>query len=112
MTTKQFDKSFFEDEGKTRKTLASKGTEYSANDNRFHNLEKMQLLFSLIENKDSEFFPTYALFCKNFISMTDMINGHLEITEANIDEKIGDPINYLYIMKSQMKESIGINYEE
>jgi len=88
--------------------LQVKSAEYSFNNDRMHNFKKVQSLFSLIKNKDSALFPSYALMSKQFISVTDIINGDLEPTEFIINEKFGDVVNYFILMWSQALRALPV----
>jgi hypothetical protein len=92
----------------TLKVLFSKGDEYSKLDNRFHNFDNVKLLFDLIKNKDSDYFPYFALMSKQFISIVDILNGK-KYDLALLKEKFGDVHNYLYLLEAKLTEVLNEN---
>jgi len=81
--------------------LNQKAAEYSVESDRFHNFK--------IAARMNDTTPEKALkgmMLKHEVSIQDMINCDVEITEELIDEKIGDNINYLILLEGLMKEKL------
>jgi hypothetical protein len=82
--------------------LASKASEYAADTDRYHN-------FNVAAKMDDET-PEQALkgmWKKHLVSVFDLIAWTKDcperITEALIDEKIGDAINYLVLLEGMLR---------
>ena len=43
---------------------------------------------------------------KHIVSVIDMVEGKLPINERNINEKIGDSINYLILLEAIFRENL------
>jgi len=89
-------------------TLASKGKEYSMDENAFHNFDEGKY----IAFADSREKYAWDLMTKHLQSMKDIIE-HVSIagangypTDAMVEEKIGDAINYLILIEAMLKEQI------
>jgi hypothetical protein len=84
------------------KTLASKGKEYSSDADRLHNFKEAARLESI--------HPITALrgmMLKHIVSVNDMCRDYVEgkiHSEAMINEKFGDYVNYLILLEALMKE--------
>jgi hypothetical protein len=102
VNTKDFDKVVSERITAIQNTLASKGKEYASNTDRLHNFKEAARL--------EEVNPITALrgmMVKHIVSVNDMcakyLSGGLE-SEAMINEKFGDYINYLILLEAMLKE--------
>lgn len=82
-----------------------KGSEYSTMDNRLHNFELAKKLYDLIENKDSEYFPYFANFCKQFVGIIDILNGK-KYDSGLVNEKFGDSRTYLLLLQAKLLKDI------
>lgn len=84
--------------------LNIKAKEYVRNDDRLHNFN----VGAELENKTREE-VLHSFFLKHYISYLDMLEdisrGKLP-TEAYVDEKIGDMINYLILQEASIKQKI------
>lgn len=83
----------------TRNVLAMKAEEYANNDDRLHNFKQAAALQQVT--------PVQAvggMMVKHTVSVYDMINGGEDYTHAELDEKIGDHINYLILLKAAFLE--------
>jgi hypothetical protein len=98
-----------------RKTLQAKGKEYATESDRFHNFN--------VAGKMNKTTPEKALkgmMAKHEVSVVDLIEysnsvmdliEHVEydpdrLTEALVNEKIGDNINYLILLEGMLKQRI------
>lgn len=104
MTSKLFDKVVNKTLNKCREVLTVKAKEYRRNDNPFHNFE----VGAMKTNKTREQIIRYFAL-KHEISIEDIVNdiadGKLP-NKAIVDEKIGDAINYLIILKASMLDRL------
>lgn len=88
-----------------RSTLASKSKEYSTDSDKLHNFNRGASMTGKIRE---EIILGFAL--KHHISVLDIvdnINKGILPTEAMVDEKIGDLMNYLVLLEASIKERIG-----
>ncbi len=89
---------------KIHNVLAIKAKEYQRNDNRFHNFE-----VGADMTGQSALRVLDGFMLKHLISYRDIINdieqGNMP-TEALIDEKFGDIINYFILQEGQIKQML------
>lgn len=81
--------------------LAIKAKEYRRNKNPFHNFEKGAVL-----EQKTPFEILHGMFLKHYISYLDILEDYKENnfhSNAFIDEKLGDLINYLILQEAQLK---------
>ena len=107
MTRKEFSTTVVERRLELIKTvLQSKGTEYGADITAFHNFEEA-IGFSL-HNKPSS--TAWEFMVKHLVSIKDIITAYEKEgklpTEAILQEKIGDAINYLILIEGLFKQEI------
>ena len=87
---------------KIKESLAVKGLEYHRNNNPFHNFE----VGSQMENMNP-YRILQGMFLKHYISYKDMmedLDKGKTISDAHIEEKFGDMINYLIIQEMLIKK--------
>lgn len=99
MTPQEFDELVTERINKIKNTLQSKGKGYAFNNDRLHNFK--------VAGQLADSSPEQALWgmaMKHLVSVTDLINGRLENTRHNLDEKIGDMINYLILLEALFED--------
>lgn len=102
MNTQDFDKVVSERVTAITATLASKGKEYSSDADRLHNFKEAARLENI--------HPITALrgmMLKHIVSVNDMCRDYVEgkiHSEAMINEKFGDYVNYLILLEALMKE--------
>ena len=89
-----------------KKVLASKGEEYSMSGDRLHNFN----VAARLKNTTRED-ALWGMLIKHEVSVLDMIHNlqfaNRELpTEAYINEKIGDFINYLILLEACFKDRI------
>jgi len=76
-------------------TLNSKAKEYSINDDRLHNFNQMAKVNGLPVEQ-----VIWGMASKHLSVILDMVRGDQKPTPFLVDEKIGDMINYLVILKA------------
>jgi len=104
MTGEEFDKIVDARIHKIKETLSIKAKEYRRNDNALHNFEAG----AYISGK-SPLVVLDGFLLKHIVSYNDMINDISEgklPTEAYVDEKLGDIINYFVLQEAQIKKLI------
>lgn len=100
MTHDQFDALLERRIDRMRATLASKAGEYAAGGDRLHNFNRA----SVLRGKPA---PSVllGLLIKHWVSLEDLVDGlkHGPLSEAVIDEKVGDAVNYLVLLEAVLK---------
>jgi hypothetical protein len=92
--------------------LLNKSKEYSKNDNRLHNFDMASEI-----GQESREKALKGMMMKHVVSTFDMINLFEDndskainnLTDAYIEEKIGDFINYLILLEAMIKEDAALN---
>jgi hypothetical protein len=100
MNQKEFDKILNVRLETIKTVLESKVQEYAQENDRLYN-------FKVAAQIDGET-PAEALWGmlkKHLVCIMDMKDGKLEATEATVNEKIGDAINYLILLEALFKEN-------
>jgi hypothetical protein len=100
MNSKDFIKIISETFEDSERTLSSKGTEYSTNNNVFETFEKS--VGSFFSSREE---AALGFSIKHFTSITDMVLTNKEYSKEYIDEKFGDIINYMLLLKAMMYEN-------
>lgn len=88
-----------------KQTLLVKGREYRRNNNPFHNFDRGVQS----DPRKSREEVIWGMALKHHISVMDMIDDvkeGIKPSEEIIDEKFGDYINYLLIMKASIKDKV------
>lgn len=83
-----------------RETLAGKAKEYASED-RLYNFKRA----AEIDQTTPEA-ALKGMWLKHVVSVLDLISGKLESSEKNINEKLGDSINYLILLEAVFKEKL------
>jgi len=91
---------------RTLATLATKGDEYGQQD-RLHNFKLAAKI-----NQVPPVEAAWGMASKHLVSVLDLIYGRQEATQANIDEKIGDLINYLILIEALFTEQMPMRVEK
>jgi len=81
----------------THKTLVEKAKEYALTEDRLRNFKR-----DPGERPEDEW---WGMAKKHFYSVMDLKDGLLPATQRNIDEKIGDLINYLHLLEAILVEN-------
>jgi len=85
-----------------RKTLVSKGAEYTMHGDRLYNFKRAAKM-------DLDETPAEALkgmWKKHLVSVFDMIENPSIVSRHMIDEKIGDSIIYLFLLEGVFMEDL------
>lgn len=84
--------------------LGQKAEVYARDDDRLHNFRKAESIINLVHNRGT---PAYAAWCiaaKQLATITDILDNPESFGKFEIDEKFGDMINYLILMKAIVYE--------
>ncbi len=102
MNAREFKKIVKDRQKQTKDTLLTKAAEYAKNNDRLHNFKRAGLM-----NKQTPETSLWGMASKHLVSIIDMV----ESTEQDIypsvdqvDEKIGDMINYLHLLEASFAE--------
>lgn len=101
MTPENFEQLLRERIQKIRSTLGMKDDEYATDDDRLHNFK----MAARIDN-ETAVQVLWGMFKKHLVSLMDMINGIMSLSETLIDEKCGDSINYIILLEAIFKETL------
>jgi len=94
MKAKEFEQLFERRVKMCRKTLVQKAEEYSSEEDRLYNFKRGS---DFLGQTPSESCLSYMT--KQLVSVYDLVQSDKRITQAIIDEKIGDAINYLVLLE-------------
>jgi hypothetical protein len=90
---------------KTREVLDKKNAEYADGaDDKLYNFKRAAKISGDTVKK-----TLAGMMLKHEVSIWDIIDGKRSFTEAMIDEKIGDMINYLILLEAVLKENMAEN---
>lgn len=81
--------------------LNNKAKEYANEESAFYNFEEAARIDNTTREK-----ALWGMFLKHFISVKDLKDGKLELSEKVIKEKIGDAVNYLIILEGMLMEDL------
>jgi len=101
MTITDFDKCVESRMDLCRKVLIAKGTEYATSD-RLSNFKKAAALLQCTPEE-----ALWGMQVKHIVSLTDMLSDLSVGINAPLckwDEKIGDALNYLFLLRAQLQE--------
>lgn len=104
MTEKEFQDVLTTRLTKIKETLSSKAEEYATDNDKLHNFNVGARLTGQTREK-----VLWGFAIKHYISFLDILDsldkGKLP-TEAIVDEKIGDLINYLVLVEASLKDRL------
>ncbi|RLC23033.1 MAG: hypothetical protein DRH93_08370 [Deltaproteobacteria bacterium] len=80
--------------------LVEKAKEYATED-RLHNFKIAGLINNMTISE-----ALWGMATKHLVSIIDMVYGTIPKTEAMVDEKIGDMINYLILLEAVFLEEL------
>jgi hypothetical protein len=103
MNHKEFEILLEERFNKIRTVLANKNKEYASGDDKLHNFKRAGRMLGCTQEK-----ALIGMWTKHIISILDIVDKW-ETCEAcpnvkQLDEKIGDAINYLILLEACFKE--------
>ena len=84
---------------KINETLAVKGSEYSSKIDRLHNFKSAGRMKGETPQE-----ALWGMLMKHLVSVEDLIKDRLENNRHNVDEKIGDVINYLILLEALFED--------
>jgi len=99
MTHDEFNKLFADRFLKCRETLLSKAKQYASDEDRLHNFYEGAILNCCTPEQYA-----HTLVTKQIIALRDMIVQDMFISQAVVDEKIGDIVNYYVLIEALIKE--------
>jgi len=101
MNGNEFDKIVNKVLDNTKSVLSSKASEYASSSNRMHNFAKCSKFNSLLcMGRNNNARALWALLAKHVASISDIVDDTTkDITMELLDEKFGDTINYLILLK-------------
>jgi len=107
MTNEEFNSKYLPDMlDHTKRVLAAKQGEYSANQDRMHNFKASAILQGLVTVNNQES-AAWNLVSKQITSVIDMVNDDKGIYPYNhIQEKIGDVVNYFLLLGAMISDRI------
>lgn len=85
--------------GRSREVLVAKRGEYAADDNVFSNFEAAA---GLLRSSQPE--ALWGMLVKHIVSINDMVQSQDYYPPEVWDEKIGDSINYLILLRAMMAD--------
>ena len=95
MKNAEFDKILEARLWKIKDTLSSKAKEYATDGDRLHNFKASARL-----NGETVPEALWGMATKHLVSVLDMVKGRTAPTEAMVNEKVGDMINYLILLEA------------
>lgn len=84
---------------KIKTTLDKKAGEYSSDEDRLYNFKQAAAIMG-VEPQEA----LWGMAVKHLVSVQDLVYKNLENTKANVNEKIGDLINYLILLEALLSE--------
>ena len=100
MNIEDFDKLLNNRLNKIKETLSSKAKEYASGD-RLYNFKYAAKINNISQEK-----ALWGMATKHLVSVIDLVNGRINLSNEIVDEKIGDMINYLILLEAVLKEKI------
>jgi hypothetical protein len=85
---------------KAARVLLAKADEYASDEDRLHNFK----LAKYVMGVDTPEQACWAFLTKHLVSIRDMVNSGEHYSPEIWDEKIGDAINYLILLKALTEE--------
>lgn len=102
MNAEEFEKVFERQIQQSRDVLLKKAREYASDEDRLHNFKKAAVLSGGTPES-----ALWGFLVKHLISISDMVEDGEFYTSAIWDEKIGDSINYLLLLRALIFEAEG-----
>lgn len=105
VTANDFENILVHRQRQTAATLILKAKEYATESDRLHNFHCAAAILGTR--------PEWALMgmlSKHLVSVIDMARSARPVTQAMIDEKIGDTINYLHLLEAVLidRDNLGV----
>lgn len=99
MNAEEFERIFEQVVGQSRDVLVAKAAEYATDTDRLHNFKKAAVITDSTPNQ-----ALWGFLVKHLVSLSDMVSSDKTYTDAQWDEKIGDSINYLILLRAQVAD--------
>lgn len=99
MDAKSFDEVFETTVESSRKVLVTKAGEYAAGNDRLHNFKKAAALIGCTPDQ-----ALWGFLTKHLVSLSDMVESDEDYSYERWDEKIGDSINYLILLRAVVED--------
>jgi hypothetical protein len=99
MNEKEFQEIFRNQMEQCQKTLFRKGAEYATDADRLHNFKVAAAL-----QGESSMEALAGMMAKHIVSIFDMVKTHEAYDMSVWDEKLGDAINYMILLKAILME--------
>lgn len=99
MDAKQFEEIFERVVDQSRNILIAKAAEYATDEDRLHNFKKAAILTDGTPHQ-----ALWGFLAKHLVSLSDMVASEKTYSDAQWDEKIGDSINYLILLRAQVSD--------
>ena len=99
MNTSEFEEIFESRVNLCRTVLIQKAKEYANQDDRLHNFNLAAQL-----NRRTPAQALWGMLTKHIISLSDMIQSGDDYSQEMWDEKIGDTLNYLFLLDAVTKD--------
>ena len=103
MSHKEFEILLEERFDKIRSTLANKNREYASGEDKLHNFKRAGKMLGCTQEK-----ALIGMWTKHIISILDIVDKwndqNIDPDGEQLDEKIGDAINYLILLEACFKE--------
>ena len=95
----EFEKLFEERVQKCKSVLVKKSKEYAPGEDKMHNFNEAARILNTTPEKIA-----FMYMMKHFQSFMDIVMNNREVTEDVWDEKLGDLINYLFLIDAMWKK--------
>lgn len=97
MTQEEFEEVFERQFKMSREVLVQKAKEYASDGDRLHNFKVAAQFLGCTPEQALLAFAT-----KHFVSVSDMVRSGESYPEGMWDEKLGDALNYLILLRAQV----------
>jgi hypothetical protein len=101
VNTETFDRILKERIEKIQKVLGTKAKEYALGGDRLHNFKTAAAMGQTTQEK-----ALWGMAMKHLVSVVDLVEGRLPVSEYFVNEKIGDLINYLILLEAALLEPL------
>jgi hypothetical protein len=99
MNSEEFEAIFEGVVGACRQVLVKKASEYATDEDRLHNFKVAAALNNELPTQACWGFAT-----KHIVSIADMVKTGIIYPDATWEEKIGDALNYLILLRALVEE--------
>jgi len=100
MNTEQFENLLEHRLNLIKSTLSNKAKEYAVGDRLYNFKRAAEILRSTPEK------TLMGMFMKHLVSVLDLTENNIKVTEHLVNEKIGDAINYLILLEAILTENL------